>query len=163
MFTCSNSARCLVFHRNTTANPYLIFLFRTSGGRSTGLIACMSIVSQAFPNWQLGARSSQAAMDALYFITTIQQQNPNAKTFVYAQGLGSLVANQMAAALPTATWPSAPRAKVDGWILDSVRCFPSQTNLFFLVNPFLPHHITLARRSCIPPTTPPSGFSAPTL
>jgi alpha-beta hydrolase superfamily lysophospholipase len=99
----------------------------------------MSIVSQAFPNWQLGARSSQAAMDALYFITTIQQQNPNAKSFVYAQGLGTLVANQMAAALPTATWPSAPKAKVDGWILDSVRYFPF-TNHFVRVNLFSPHY-----------------------
>jgi hypothetical protein len=62
-------------------------------------------------------------MDALYFITTIQQQNPNSKTFVYAQGLGTLVANQMAAALPMAKWPSAPQAKIDGWILDSVRFF----------------------------------------
>jgi hypothetical protein len=81
----------------------------------------MSIVSKAFPNWQLGARSSQAAIDALYFITVIQQQQfPGVKTFVYAQGLGTLVANQMAASISTVVWPQTTKARVDGWVLDSV-------------------------------------------
>jgi hypothetical protein len=101
--------------------PSNTFDLRSTGGRVTGLVACMSIVSQTYPNWQLGARSPQAAIDALYFITTIQQQFTGAKTFVYAQGLGTLVANQMAAASATASWPQTKKAQIDGWILDSVR------------------------------------------
>jgi hypothetical protein len=85
------------------------------------MVACMSIVSKAFPSWLLGARSSNAAMDALYFIATIQKTYPGVKTFVYSQGLGTLVANQVAAALPTSFWPDyTSKTIIDGWILDSV-------------------------------------------
>jgi hypothetical protein len=114
----------------------------------------MSNVSNAFPNWQLGARSPQAAMDALYFITTVQQSYTSANTFVYAQGLGTLVANQMAAAMPTAKWPSAPQPKIDGWILDSVRHL---TPL-----PSSGMYSTSRARYFILPTTLPSGSSART-
>jgi hypothetical protein len=124
-----NTARPICY----TILPLYTVDLRSSGGRASGLIACMSIVSQAFPNWQLGARSSQAAIDALYFITTIQQQQfPGIKTFVYAQGLATLVANQMASAFASATWPGAKKAQIDGWILDSVRRPPIRHRLAHL-------------------------------